>query len=204
MSEARAASAGLADRTHFQLCDYRDVTGQYDRIVPVSMFEHVGKKNYDEFFAKLNELLTEDDVALLHAIGFSDAPALINPFIRKYIFPGTDLTSLSEVFAAVEHSGLLVTDVEILRLHYAKTLRRWRKRFMANRRHIAALYDEQFCRMWEFYLVSCEIGFRFRSMMVFQLQLAKRPDAVPATRGYMMNWERTNTTVTPRRVRAAE
>jgi cyclopropane-fatty-acyl-phospholipid synthase len=143
--------------------------GQYNRIVSVGVFEHVGKKNYDEFFTKINHLLTEEGIALLHAIGFSDPPAPINPFIRKYIFPGANLASLSEVFAAVERSGLNVADVEILRLHYAETLRHWRERFMANWQRVAALYDERFCRMWEFYLVLCEIGFRFRSMMVFQV-----------------------------------
>jgi len=190
IAEARAAAAGLADRVRFHLCDYRQEPGQYDRVVSVGMFEHVGKKNYDEFFARLNELLAIDGVALLHSIGYSDAPAPINPFIRKYIFPGADLPTLSEVFAAVERAGLIVTDVEILRLHYAETLRHWRERFIANRQRIAALYDERFCRMWEFYLVLCEIGFRFRFNMVFQMQLTKRFDAVPLTRDYMVN-ERT-------------
>jgi cyclopropane-fatty-acyl-phospholipid synthase len=204
VSEARATAAGLADRARFQLRDYRQVAGQYDRIVSVGMFEHVGKKNYDEFFGKLNGLLAEDGVALLHAIGFSDAPAPINPFIRKYIFPGADLASLSEVFAAAERSGLTVTDVEILRLHYAETLRRWRERFMANWERVAALYDERFCRMWEFYLVLCEIGFRYRSMMVFQVQLAKRSDIVPLTRDYMVDWERERMPAKHRHMRAAE
>jgi cyclopropane-fatty-acyl-phospholipid synthase len=204
VADARAVAAGLADRVRFHLCDYREEPGQYDRVVSVGMFEHVGKKNYDEFFAKLGELLTIDGVALLHSIGYADAPAPINPFIRKYIFPGADLPSLSEVFAAVERSGLIVTDVEILWLHYAETLRHWRERFIANRQRIAALYDERFCRMWEFYLVLCEIGFRFRSMMVFQMQLAKRVDAVPLTRDYMVNWERANAPTAHRRIRAAE
>jgi cyclopropane-fatty-acyl-phospholipid synthase len=205
IAEARAAAAGLADRVRFHLCDYREERGQYERVVSVGMFEHVGKKNYDEFFAKLDELLATNGVALLHSIGYSDAPAPINPFIRKYIFPGADLPSLSEVFAAVERSGLIVTDVEILRLHYAETLRCWRERFIANWQRIAALYDERFCRMWEFYLVLCEIGFRFRSMMVFQMQLAKRSDAVPLTRDYMMNWEQAHApTAAHQRIRAAE
>jgi len=205
VAEARAAAAGLADRVRFHLCDYREERGRYDRVVSVGMFEHVGKKNYDEFFAKLGELLATDGVALLHSIGYSDAPGPTNPFIRKYIFPGADLPSLSEVFTAVERSGLIVTDVEILRLHYAETLCRWRERFIANWPRIAALYDERFCRMWEFYLVLCEIGFRFRSMMVFQMQLAKRSDAVPLTRDYMMNWEQANASAASHRlIRAAE
>jgi cyclopropane-fatty-acyl-phospholipid synthase len=190
LSSARAAAAGLADRVRFHLRDYREETGRYDRIVSVGMFEHVGKRNYAEFFAKLRELLSDDGVALLHSIGYSDTPAPINPFIRKYIFPGADLPSLSEVFAAVERSGLFVTDVEILRLHYAETLRHWRERFMARREEVVRLYDERFCRMWEFYLALCEIGFRLRTNMVFQMQLAKRVDAVPITRDYMIDEER--------------
>lgn len=189
VAEARAAAAGLADRVHFHLRDYREVSARYDRIVSVGMFEHVGKRNYNEFFLKLDELLAVDGVALLHSIGFSDVPAPINPFIRKYIFPGADLPSLSEVFAAVKHAGLIVTDVEILRLHYAETLRHWRERFTANRQRIAELYDERFCRMWEFYLVLCEIGFRFRTMMVFQMQIAKRSETVPIIRDYISDWE---------------
>jgi cyclopropane-fatty-acyl-phospholipid synthase len=190
LSSARAIDAGLADRVRFLLRDYREQTGRYDRIVSVGMFEHVGKRNYAEFFAKLRELLTDDGVALVHSIGYSDAPAPINPFIRKYIFPGADLPSLSEIFAVVERCGLWVTDVEILRLHYAETLRHWRERFMARRDEAVRLYDERFCRMWEFYLALCEIGFRRRTNVVFQMQLAKRIDAVPITRDYMVDWER--------------
>jgi cyclopropane-fatty-acyl-phospholipid synthase len=188
-SEARAVAAGITDRVRFHLRDYREERGLYDRIVSVGMFEHVGKRNYAEFFTKLNELLTEDGVVLLHTIGFSDAPGPINPFIRKYIFPGADLPSLSEIFSVVERADLITTDVEVLRLHYAETLRHWRKRFMARRDEMVRLYDERFCRMWEFYLVLCEIGFRYRGMVVFQLQLAKRLDAVPLTRDYMFDGE---------------
>jgi cyclopropane-fatty-acyl-phospholipid synthase len=192
LSSSRAAAAGLDDRVRFHLRDYREEPARYDRIVSVGMFEHVGKRNYAEFFAKLRDLLTDDGVALVHAIGYSDTPAPINPFIRKYIFPGADLASLSEVFAVVERSGLWVTDVEILRLHYAETLRHWRERFMARRDEVVRLYDERFCRMWEFYLVLCEIGFRVRTNMVFQMQLTKRVDALPVTRDYMVDWERGN------------
>jgi cyclopropane-fatty-acyl-phospholipid synthase len=188
-SEAHAAAAGVADRVRFHLRDYREEHGLYDRVVSVGMFEHVGKRNYVEFFTKLSELLAADGVALLHTIGYSDAPGAINPFIRKYIFPGADLHSLSEIFSVVEKSGLMVT-VEVLRLHYAETLRHWRKRFMAPREEMVRLYDQRFCPMWEFYLVSCEVGFRYRGMVVYQLQLTKRLDAVPLTRDYILDWER--------------
>ncbi len=154
------------------------------------MFEHVGKRHYDAFFAKLYDLLEDDGVALLHACGFADTPGPINPFIRRYIFPGADQPSLSEVLAAVERSGLFVTDIEILRLHYAETLRHWRERFCARRDEAARLYDARFCRMWEFYLALCEVGFRYRTSMVFQIQLTRRLDAVPTTRDYMTDAER--------------
>jgi cyclopropane-fatty-acyl-phospholipid synthase len=189
-SEARAAEAGLADRVRFCLRDYREEDGRYDRVVSVGMFEHVGKRNHAEFFGRLRDLLEEDGVALVHTIGYSDAPGPINPFIRKYIFPGADLPSLSELSAAAERSGLVVTDVEVLRLHYAETLRHWRERFLAHWNDAARLYDERFCRMWEFYLALCEVGFRHRTNVVFQVQLARRPDAVPITRDYMVDWER--------------
>ena len=189
-SQARAAAAGLAERVRFELRDYREVEGRFDRIVSIGMFEHVGKRNYGEFFAKVRDLLAEDGVALLHSIGYADTPAPINPFIRKYVFPGADLPSLSEVLSAVERSRLLVTDVEILRLHYAETLHAWRRNFAANRDAAARLYDERFCRMWEYYLALCEVGFRHRTSMVFQMQLAKRLDTVPLTRDYILDWER--------------
>jgi cyclopropane-fatty-acyl-phospholipid synthase len=189
-SEARAAAAGLADRVRFRLRDYREERGRYDRVVSVGMFEHVGKRNHAEFFARLRGLLEDDGVALVHTIGFADAPGPINPFVRRHIFPGADLPALSELAAAVERSGLIVTDVEVLRLHYAETLRRWRERFLAHWEDAARLYDERFCRMWEFYLALCEVGFRHRTNVVFQVQLARRFDAVPITRDYVLEWER--------------
>jgi cyclopropane-fatty-acyl-phospholipid synthase len=190
VSTARAAEAGLSRHVRFALHDYREQRGQFDRIVSVGMFEHVGKKNYAEFFARLSDLLADDGVALLHSIGDSGSPAPINPFIRKYIFPGADTPSLSEVSVAIERSGLIVTDLEVLREHYARTLRLWRERFLARRAEVAALYDERFCRMWEFYLALCEVGFRYRSAVVFQIQLAKRSDTLPITRDAMWDWER--------------
>lgn len=188
-SMRRAARSSAAERVRFELRDYRELDGRFDRVVSVGMFEHVGKTNYPEFFARLNEFLTEDGIALIHSIGYADTPAPINPFIRKYIFPGADLPSMSEVFTAVEPTGLFVTDLEILRMHYAETLRCWRERLMARSDEVKALYDERFLRMWEFYLVLSEIGFRRRTNIVFQMQLTRRLDALPITRDYMADAE---------------
>ncbi len=190
VSQARAADAGLADRVRFYLRDYREEQGRYDRIVSVGMFEHVGVPHYREFFQKLKDLLADDGVALLHSIGRMDPPGGTNPWMQKYIFPGGYTPALSEMMDAVQAVGLWVTDIEILRLHYAETLREWRQRFAANRDKIRALYDERFCRMWDFYLTGCELGFRYTGQMVFQMQLAKRQEAVPLTRDYMVDWER--------------
>ena len=184
VSSRRAIEAGLDDRVKFSLRDYREQTGQYDRIVSVGMFEHVGAGHYAEFFEKLGELLTQDGVCVLHSIGRSQPPGNTNAWLRKYIFPGGYTPALSEVLQAIEKAGLWVTDIEILRLHYANTLHHWRQRFMARREEAVALYDERFCRMWEFYLVGCELAFRRMGQMVFQLQIAKRQDAVPLTRDY--------------------
>ena len=190
VSQRRAGEAGLADRVRFKLQDYRDETTVYDRIVSVGMFEHVGRRSYKTFFRKVHDLLAEDGVMVLHSIGRFDPPSAINPFIRKYIFPGADIPALSEVMRAIEPLDLYVTDVEILRLHYAETLRQWRERFTRNRDKAKALYDERFCRMWELYFVICEMGFRYQNLMVFQMQLSRRLDAVPLTRDYMLDWER--------------
>jgi cyclopropane-fatty-acyl-phospholipid synthase len=189
-SKRRAALSPAGARVRFELQDYREVDGRFDRIVSVGMFEHVGKRNYAEFFARIRELLSDDGVALIHSIGYADTPGPINPFIRKYIFPGADLPALSEVFTAVEPTGLFVTDVEILRLHYADTLRHWRERFTARSDEVKALYDERFYRMWEFYLVLCEIGFRRRTNIVFQMQIGRRLETVPMTRSYVAEVER--------------
>jgi cyclopropane-fatty-acyl-phospholipid synthase len=195
VSRERAKGAGLADRVQFALRDYRDEQGRYDRIVSVGMFEHVGPRNYPTFFSKVKDLLTDDGVCLLHSIGRMEAAGATSPWLRKYIFPGGYTPALSEVLAAVERVGLWATDMEILRLHYAKTLREWRRRFSANRDEIRRLYDDRFCRMWEFYLVGCEVAFRYMRQMVMQLQLTKRQDAVPLTRDYMSDWERERATV---------
>ncbi len=172
--------------------DYREEEGRYDRIVSVGMFEHVGVPQDPAFFRKIRELLKPDGVALLHSIGRMDAPGVTNPWVRKYIFPGGYVPALSEVLPVIERCRLWVTDIEILRLHYADTLREWHRRFQANRDKIKNLHDERFCRMWEFYLVGAEMGFRHENQMVFQIQLAKSQHAVPLTRDYITDWKRAN------------
>ena len=189
-SRARAEEAGLASRVRFELADYRTVTRRFDRIVSVGMFEHVGVLHYDAFFAKVHALLRPGGVALLHAIGRADGPGATGKWLEKYIFPGGYSPALSETFAAIERSGLWATDCEILRLHYALTIAHWRARFAANRARIVELYDERFARMFELYLTGCEITFRRRRHMNFQIQLARRSDAVPLTRDYMTARER--------------
>lgn len=184
VAQERAATAELSDHVRFLLRDYRDEFGVYDRLVSVGMFEHVGVGHYGRFFAKCRDLLKPDGVGLLHAIGRMEPPDNTNPWLRKYIFPGGYCPALSEVLGAIEHAGLWVTDIEILRPHYADTLRQWQDRFQANRDAIKALYDERFCRMWEFYLASCEMSFRTGPMMVFQIQFARNRNAVPRTRSY--------------------
>nr|WP_294529330.1 cyclopropane-fatty-acyl-phospholipid synthase family protein [uncultured Rhodopila sp.] len=184
-ARTRAAAEGLQDRVRFELLDYRAVSETFDRIVSVGMFEHVGVVHYGAFFDTVARRLKPDGVALIHAIGRSDGPGGTNPWLQKYIFPGGYSPALSEVLPPIERSGLMATDIEILRLHYAETLRHWRRRFAANRDAIAALYDERFCRMFEFYLAICELTFRYRGHMVWQVQLAHRQAAVPMTRDYM-------------------
>lgn len=184
-SRERARAAGLADRVRFACQDYREVKGPFDRIVSVGMFEHVGVRYYPAFFQRVRELLTEDGVAVLHSIGRMAGPGATNPWIRKYIFPGGYAPALSEVLPVVERHNLWTTDIEVLRLHYAMTLRLWRKRLAAHGRRVREQYGERFWRMWEFYLVGSELAFRRGDHMVFQLQLAKRRDAVPLTRDYL-------------------
>ncbi len=181
----RAAALGLSDRVHFKLQDYRELNERFDRIVSVGMFEHVGVGHYDEFFTHVNALMKDDGVMLLHSIGRMSPPGTTGPWLRKYIFPGGYTPALSEVFDITQQQQLWVTDVEVLRLHYAETLREWQKRFQANRAQAAALYDERFCRMWEFYLTCAEMVFSHGSGMVFQMQLTRQRDAVPTTRSYL-------------------
>ncbi|MEF2070995.1 cyclopropane-fatty-acyl-phospholipid synthase family protein [Consotaella aegiceratis] len=189
VANRRAAENGLTDRAQFRIEDYRKTEGPFDRIISVGMFEHVGRDFYDEYFSQCARLLANDGVALIHSIGQFDPPSNTNSFISKYIFPGGYIPSLSEVLPAIERSGLMVTDIEILRLHYAETLLHWRERFLAHWEQAKAIYDERFCRMWEFYLAASESAFRWQGLMVFQIQLAKKVDAVPLTRDYMFKAE---------------
>ncbi|TAJ68415.1 MAG: class I SAM-dependent methyltransferase [Phenylobacterium sp.] len=189
VAKARAEARGLAGRARFSLTDYRDVADTYDRIVSVGMFEHVGRPNYQAYFDGVARLLKDDGVALIHAIGRPEV-GVTNSWIAKYIFPGGYSPALSEVLPAIERAGLIVTDVEILRLHYAETLKHWRARFAAHRAEIAGLYDERFCRMFEFYLGIAEQSFRARRQFVWQIQLAKDVDVLPITRDYIAEGER--------------
>jgi cyclopropane-fatty-acyl-phospholipid synthase len=190
VATSRAAEKDLAEQAKFRLQDYRDIQGRFDRIVSVGMFEHVGVVHYGTFFDKCAELLADDGVMVLHSIGRSEGPGITNPWIAKYIFPGGYMPALSEVLPAVERSGLLVTDIEILRLHYAETLKHWRERFLAQREEVERIYDQRFVRMWEFYLTSAEMTFREQNLMVMQLQLTKRQGVVPITRDYLVHEER--------------
>jgi cyclopropane-fatty-acyl-phospholipid synthase len=189
IASTRARTEGLSGMANFRLQDYRAIAEQFDRIVSVGMFEHVGVGYYDTFSRKARELLAQDGVMLLHSIGRMDGRGAANPWIDKYIFPGGYAPALSEVLPGIERAGLIVTDVEILRVHYADTLKAWREGFFERRDEAKALYDERFCRMWEFYLAGCEVAFRYCGLMVFQIQLAKSLTAVPLTRDYIANRE---------------
>ena len=187
---AEADELGLAHKISFQFKDYRDVAGSFDRIVSIGMFEHVGISYFQQYFGKIQSLLAPGGVALVHAIGRKGGPGTTGKWLRKYIFPGGYSPALSETFAAIESSGLWVTDTEIWRLHYAETLRAWYNRFEANRGKAEALLGEKFCRMWEFYLITSELSFRYFKHMVFQIQLAKAVDTLPLQRDYMVDVER--------------
>jgi cyclopropane-fatty-acyl-phospholipid synthase len=184
-AQARAMERGRTRDATFRLVDYRDVEGHFDRIVSVGMFEHVGVGFYDTFFHKCAELLADDGVMLLHSIGRSSSPGITNPWIAKYIFPGGYIPALSEVVPAIERAQLIVTDTEVLQLHYAETLKAWRERFLAHRSEVLRLYDQRFVRMWEFYLAASEMAFREGDMVVFQIQMAKRKGVTPMTRDYI-------------------
>lgn len=181
----RAATIRAAGHVEFRLEDYRDTQGSFDRIVSVGMLEHVGAPNFDAYFARVAQLLKRDGAALIHTIGRPEGPGITNPWIAKYIFPGGYIPALSELAPAIERSGLLIADIEVLRLHYADTLKAWRERFMERRDEAAAMYDERFCRMWEFYLAACEAGFRLGQQVVYQFLLTHTVDALPTTRNYI-------------------
>jgi cyclopropane-fatty-acyl-phospholipid synthase len=189
VANERAQERGLSRRARFLLQDYRDMDDKFDRIVSVGMFEHVGVNHFETYFNKAAELLKDDGVMVLHSIGRSEGPSVTNPWISKYIFPGGYIPSLSEVLPKIEKARLLVTDIEILRLHYAETLKHWRERFLAHREEVERIYDRRFVRMWEFYLAASEMSFREQNMYVFQIQLTKRQDVVPITRDYIMREE---------------
>ena len=190
VATGRAADQHLTERVDFRFQDYRAIDEKFDRIVSVGMFEHVGVGFYDTYFQKVAELLDENGVALIHTIGRTDRPGATNPWISKYIFPGGYIPAMSEVLPAIERAGLIVTDIEVLQLHYAETLKAWRERFMARWEEAAALYDERFCRMWEFYLAGSEASFRLGQLVNFQFQLAKNVNTVPMTRDYIADRER--------------
>ena len=186
----RARAAGVENSVRFLLQDFRTVTGQFDRVVSVGMMEHIGSAFYKEAFAKTKDLLTPDGLAFFHFIGRLDGPGTTNAWLRKYIFPGGYAPALSEISRVIEKSDLLMTDIEVLRMHYAYTLRDWQERFRRNWDAVSQIYDEKFCRMWEFYLVSAEMDFRYLSTVIFHIQLAKNVNALPITRDYMTDWER--------------
>lgn len=189
-ARARAEQEGLSERVTFELMDYRAMHRQFDRIVSVGMFEHVGTPHYETFFNTVKSCLKPDGVALIHSIGRFEGPGATNAWIAKYIFPGGYSPALSEVLGPVEKAGLRITDIEILRLHYAKTLAHWRRRFAANRDAISTIYDDRFCRMFEFYLSGSELAFRLSDHMNFQLQLTRQQEALPLTRDYIHEAER--------------
>jgi cyclopropane-fatty-acyl-phospholipid synthase len=189
VSQERAIEGSQSALIDFRLQDYREVDERFDRIVSVGMFEHVGVMYYDTFFRQIDKLLDTDGIALIHTIGAVHSPLPPDPWVSKYIFPGGYIPSLSEITPSIERAGLLVTDIEVLRPHYAETLKLWRERFLARRAEAAALYDERFCRMWEYYLAGAECGFRYLGQVVFQIQIAKKVASVPLTRDYIVRRE---------------
>ncbi|WP_157015193.1 SAM-dependent methyltransferase [Mesorhizobium xinjiangense] len=190
IASERAETEELTNHAHFELKDYRNLGERFDRIVSVGMFEHVGVNHYRTFFDRCATLLKPDGVMVLHSIGRFGSPTTTNAFIRKHIFPGGYIPALSEVLPAIEKAGLMVGDIEILRLHYAETLKAWRKRFLANRERVQEIYDERFCRMWDFYLAGSEAAFRWQDMMVFQIQITHKNSTLPMTREYIAKCER--------------
>ena len=183
--EQRALEEGLSHKVKFELMDYREDMGKFDRIVSIGMFEHVGIPNYNRFWREVFQKLSDDGIGLIHTIGRATPPGGTNPWINKYIFPGGYIPAMSEVMGNVEQNDLYVTDVEVLRLHYAKTLKRWYENFRNNEREIKKIYDEKFCRMWKYYLIASEISFRYYQHVVFQFQISKKLESIPLSRTYL-------------------
>tara|TARA_B100001029_G_C15035903_1_gene440112 strand:- start:20 stop:1210 length:1191 start_codon:yes stop_codon:yes gene_type:complete len=181
----KAKANGLENQVQFRLTDYRDLNEKFDRIVSVGMFEHVGRKFYSTYFNSVSKLLNEDGVALIHTIGSVNPPRAPHPWITKYIFPGGYTPSLSEVVKPIENSGLMLSDIEVWRMHYCHTLRNWKERFLSKREQVLEMFDEKFFRMWEFYLAGCEMAFKWGDQVVFQMQLIKKHTSVPNTRDYI-------------------
>ncbi len=184
-AKEKAKEMNLENQVEFRMVDYRQLNEKFDRVVSVGMFEHVGKKFYKKYFSKVYDFLNEDGVALIHTIGSVNPPRASQPWITKYIFPGGYTPSLSEVASPIEKSGLIITDMEVLRSHYAHTLRHWKERFIGKKKQVLSMFDEKFFRMWEFYLVGCEMAFKWSDQVVFQFQLAKKLNATPITRDYI-------------------
>ena len=184
-SVKKVKELNLENQVKFKLIDYRQLNEKFDRIVSIGMFEHVGRKFYKKFFKKISELLKEDGIALIHTIGSVNPPRDPHPWITKYIFPGGYTPSMSEVTSPIEKSGLIVSDIEVLRMHYSHTLRCWKESFLLNKEKVTTLFDERFFRMWEFYLTSCEIAFKWGDQVVYQFQLTKNYTSVPNTRDYI-------------------
>jgi cyclopropane-fatty-acyl-phospholipid synthase len=185
VANERVRAAGAEGAIELRYQDFRQITGTYDRIVSVGMFEHVGLGNYRRYFEAIHKLLKPEGIALVHTIGRADGPGMTDGFTHKYIFPGGYSPALSEIVPSIERAGLYITDIEVLRLHYARTLREWRQRFMAARAEMEALYDARFCRMWEFFLAASEAGFRHAFLVNFQIQLTPGLETLPPTRDYM-------------------
>ena len=184
-SKNKAKEMNLSNQVEFKLIDYRQLNEKFDRVVSVGMFEHVGRKFYKTYFNTVFKLLNEKGIALIHTIGSSMPPRDPQPWITKYIFPGGYTPSLSEVAKPIENSGLIVSDIEVLRMHYAHTLRNWKERFLSKKDTVLGMFDEKFFRMWEFYLASCEMAFKWGDQVVFQFQLSKDNISVPNTRDYI-------------------
>ena len=184
-SKEKAKELNLENQLDFRLIDYRQLREKFDRIVSVGMFEHVGRKFYQTYFNTVSKLLSEDGIALIHTIGSSMPPRNPHPWINKYIFPGGYTPSLSEVTSPIENSGLLISDIEVLRMHYAHTLRNWKERFLSKKSEVLEMFDERFFRMWEFYLAGCEMSFKWGDQVVFQFQLTKKNNTTPSTRDYI-------------------